>query len=107
LEAFRADSTPGPRAWGPPSDDAWPHGDQSLIGVRAGERVPVPMGWGYDSSGIDADAADRELIVTLHRTIDAQLAYLRDALGHAESEDRYFTYEHAINIADAILGGAE
>lgn len=51
--------------------------------------------------------ADAELIVTLHRTIDAQLAILRAALDDFErygSKPSKF-FENDLALADAILGG--
>lgn len=50
---------------------------------------------------------DAELIVTLHRTIDAQLAILRMALHYVAGGFRYgFVEEQGINLATAILGGS-
>jgi len=51
-----------------------------------------------------------DLIVTLHRTIDAQLAILRDTvklgelIGLGEEGTRWRSVEDAIALADAILG---
>ena len=56
----------------------------------------------------DARAATRddfELIVTLHRTIDAQLAILRNELDDMEFENRP-PFHDIVALADAILGGA-
>ena len=56
--------------------------------------------------------ADAELIVTLHRTIDAQLTILRHELARAEAKIAGGGVEHvvwshtrdALALADAILG---
>lgn len=47
-----------------------------------------------------------ELIVTLHRTIDAQLAILRHAISEYEPRDDTMTFitEDGLALADAILG---
>jgi hypothetical protein len=46
-----------------------------------------------------------ELMVVLHRTIDAQLAILRTALHYVSSGLRYgFVEEQGVALADAILG---
>lgn len=53
-------------------------------------------------------AEDAQLIVTLHRTIDAQLAILRDVLEAANIERNWDTLVYTLNalaLADAILGG--
>ena len=53
---------------------------------------------------------DDALVVTLHRTIDAQLAILRAGLEQAKSEEAYPHYWYAppkdgtLALADAILG---
>lgn len=52
------------------------------------------------------DRADSYLIVTLHRTIDAQLAILRSAFGDSSgSHDEPNAFRLALELADAILGG--
>jgi hypothetical protein len=48
---------------------------------------------------------DADLIVTLHRTIDAQLAILRSGRNITSRESEY-TFDLALALADAILGGA-
>ena len=45
-----------------------------------------------------------ELMVTLHRTIDAQIAILRNAAGDPESPDEPASLEDALALADAIFG---
>jgi hypothetical protein len=53
--------------------------------------------------------ADAELVLTLHRTIDAQLAILRDAVefgktfGYGESGSRSSQIDHWFELADALL----
>jgi hypothetical protein len=86
LKELRDASVPGPWKWEEPSTESWPTGDQSLLGAidpKHGYARSVLTGWGYDASGIEGEPADRELIVTLHRTLDAQLALLTSALGGA------------------------
>ena len=49
--------------------------------------------------------ADSDLIVTLHRTIDAQLAILNGALGDAEgSHDEPAAFDSAVALARTING---
>lgn len=65
----------------------------------------------------DLSDADAELIVTLHRTIDAQLAILRDAEAYGDGNGPGHSYESsaaaaavwalALPLADAILGEVE
>lgn len=64
---------------------------------------------GHDGSIVAADVTSKaraQLIVTLHRTIDAQLAILRAAVAELE-ENRWMVVEAAhevLALADAILG---
>ena len=63
---------------------------------------------GYDGS-IVADVTSEgraQLIVTLHRTIDAQLAILRHAIDEYEPRDDSMSFitEDGMTLADAILG---
>lgn len=140
LEALKSESTAGRWFFDSPSDESYPQSDQSLIATDDIWRVceyfcvfgpnsltsrgesgkpghehlnseSVLSGWGYDASGIDGSDVDRDLIVTLHRTIDALLAILTHALGYASSRIArgrpapVWSYEHnAIALADAILG---
>ena len=137
LEALKAESTPGVWLWELPSGDRWPQSEESLVATRGVwktcpyyckvrepsltsrgesgkpghehlEYEPVLTGWGYDASGITGFAADRDLIVTLHRTIGAQLAILR---AEHEFADRYGwpsnPFEERLNVlalARSILG---
>ena len=93
LEQLKADSLPGP----------W---------FITYERERWPRVWG-NSDGQDADQVakthhrgDADLIVTLHRTIDAQLAILKAAredfakFGRKPSE----FFDNDLALADAILG---
>lgn len=99
LEALKASSIPGP--WSAPKE---------LLGL------PNKTIFGGNPTRTHAAyvavAHDGELIVTLHRTIDAQLAILR--AGHeTEALLRSFPYtmatvfhdQRALDLADAILGG--
>jgi len=111
LARLRDSSIPGPWYWDEPSGDSFPQMDESLRGAidpEDGYHHFVLFGWGYDSSGIKAEAADRELIVTLHRTIDAQLGFLilvrdldigasLDLLGHSGFFGKVLTLARAIN----------
>lgn len=69
-------ATEGPWHWDPPSDEAWPSGDESLL---AGEEV-VLYGWGYDASGIEGSDEDRAFIAAARTAVPALL----DALAAAE-----------------------
>ena len=64
-------ATPGPWEWQPPSGEAWPIADESLLSPGTGEYVLV--GWGYDASGIDGETADREFIAHAREDIPALL----------------------------------
>jgi hypothetical protein len=92
LETLKADAKPGPWTIAPPHN--------------------IDVDWRcIDSHGgvclADATVADAELIVTLHRTIDAQLAILRAAL----AIERVWPIENGganvVALADAILGGSD
>ena len=135
LTELKADSTQGYWFWNPPSKDRWPQGDEGLDATHGQwktctyycafdessvtsrgesgkpghehlEREPVLSGWGYDASGIDGSAADRELITVLHRTIDAQLAILRDAEFMLSKYGPVGTSQ-GVTLARAINGGVQ
>lgn len=63
----------------------------------------VPDGF-HDGIAMVQDIADAELIVTLHRTIDAQLAILRHVATHYSGDLGIGTNRHVVALADAILG---
>ncbi|MDN4616447.1 hypothetical protein P5G50_18520 [Leifsonia sp. F6_8S_P_1B] len=96
LEALKADATPG--VW---EFDPEPFGaifTQQEPGLEVETEVAEQM--------LDADG---RLIVTLHRTIDAQLAILRTAgrefERRAENGDaRVFPYDYHLDLARSILG---
>lgn len=69
LRELAEKATPGPWHWGPPSDSAWPQGDESLC---AGEEL-VLYGWGYDASGIDGSDEDRAFIAAARTALPALL----------------------------------
>lgn len=77
-------------------------GPSVLSGPRMGGRIVVQE-W-------MVDLADAELIVTLHRTIDAQLAILRNALRIIQDgSNPSYTVMYALvplelTLADSILG---
>ena len=97
LEQLKADSTPG--SWNVQQffslDD-----DSFSYGADADDSFEV------FSNAIEEDA---ELIVTLHRTIDAQLEWLRDQLDRMRREQNVegipLHYRHALALAEAILWG--
>jgi len=115
LEALKAASTPGP--WRLTRAQ---HVTHAIYGEQPGQEVigATPRYGGLWS------ADDGELIVTLHRTIDAQLEVLRSAadfLTNAEREwpapiwDRHPELRDRLEgllrfevaLADAILGGTQ
>lgn len=137
LEGLKTESTSGTWFWEAPSAESWPQGDEGLSatsgewktcqyycqfaptsstsrGVSGSpghehlQSETVLYGWGYDASGISGEPADRELIVTLHRTIDFQLDYLRIARGVAgaqlKGEQAELIRDFGLQLADAILG---
>ncbi|UAJ78354.1 hypothetical protein IT072_13915 [Leifsonia sp. ZF2019] len=78
--------------------------DYGLTGLVSGEG---------ESIAIDFFIPDADLIVTLHRTIDAQLALLKELLHIAEtagwSEEEFPSkpgHEHGLLLARSILGEA-
>ncbi|UOE45505.1 hypothetical protein [Agromyces larvae] len=97
LETLRAEITPGP--W-----IAEYSGEQGHCVIPAdadSTREAIALTRLYHA------AYDAELIVTLHRTIDAQLAILRNRLEvYGEDVTPYGFRESTDRLADAILGGA-
>lgn len=109
LEQLKAESTPGD--WGvetiPETGESRVSSERDGFAFMAATTVtsfPVPGG---------VTRVDAQLIVTLHRTIDAQLGILRDALhvygnpipafiGHEEQ-----VLHWQLALADAVLGGTE
>jgi hypothetical protein len=95
LEGLTRWSTTGPWRATHHVDDAgdWTHAD-----IVHDKVVNPEVTWRDQVLAIaDLSEDDAELIVTLHRTIDAQLAILRGAL--------YAVPSLAVALADAILGG--
>ena len=86
-------------------DESW-HG---FYGVSRGQIEASNPGGARRVSGT-LRREDAELIVTLHRTIDAQLAILRFAVKRLEAITTLTglhlqAHEHEMALADAILGG--
>jgi hypothetical protein len=88
LETLKGSSSPGVWATG---DDGDIYIDRESIGH---------FRWFANTWNPDAD-----LIVTLHRTIDAQLAILRHVRAHFSGDLGISTNRHVVALADAILGG--
>lgn len=91
LEQLKADSTPGP----------WL---SSTSGFGSWIEAPVNEGFVAGGTGQNTD-----LIVTLQRTIDAQLNILRGALTDPELllyGEAHGSASHALALADAILEAA-
>jgi hypothetical protein len=122
LEQLNAESTPGPWQWWnlERADRGWTGNGPTLETVARDDLDPecakagVIVAWGHDAWGLDVEPADADLIVTLHRTIDAQLAILRTALVIVTPEPGFLhSYDagpgsqvgNALALADAILGG--
>lgn len=88
--------------------DSWPtlniyRLDDRLIvaGEDDDDHAPIVFDRSRTSS-----VGDSELVVTLHRTIDAQLAILRTILHYVRfGLHRGFVVEEGLALADAILGG--
>lgn len=116
LERQRHDSAGrGAHAWAAHSTTDKPSGHDAAI-----RGVGFPDDF-FDGVADVYDPADAELIVTLHRTIDAQLAILRDGIARVHSwtdPDSQVGYEPHLDgpyppgadatylaLADAILGG--
>ena len=107
LERLKAESTPGP--WASVQDGQHatlvrrPPKSENAIHTPADIPLHWDGGYGYDPT---MEASDADLIVTLHRTIDAQLELLRLALKYGEldagSGSRFIA--GAVKLADAILG---
>jgi hypothetical protein len=103
LEELKRDGHPGP----------W-HGNVTIRGVlrvQSGLAVVAEV----LNTTEDEDEIDLDLIVTLHRTIDAQLAILRRGVsevdGYTAADGRFWAVawleEHSttVDLASAILGG--
>ena len=63
---------------------------------------PIGVTVAPDDGGVTPRQAD--LIVTLHRTIDAQLAFLRDDYESCKRHG-WIPNRYVLTLADAILGG--
>jgi hypothetical protein len=99
LEQLKADSTPGP--W--KASRSHPLHEGGYVGAPG---LTDDSMFVAETSDFRQGGADADLIVTLHRAIDAQLTILKFAAEHplitfagGDSFD-----EHAILLADAILG---
>lgn len=104
LERLQSESTPGLRLVDQDEPAIWTSGETVLGGTicyinsdqQTGDHLP---------------AGDADLIVTLHRTIPAMLAVLRDAAKVANSYrstcGRYQLEAPALALADAINGKEE
>lgn len=97
LDALRIAS--GTEAW------TWESGEDLGANVRS-EQFGVRFTTGY--VGNNDSRNDAELIVTLHRTIDAQLELLRHALRFIRQHPSANGYTGpAFTLADAILGDSD
>lgn len=78
----------------------WEHGIYADTGARPVQVINDVEEYGY------MDDSDTELIVTLHRTIDAQLAILRASIESGANIDGELdgSYWLELALADAILG---
>ena len=103
LEALKAGASGGPWVIAPPRDVEFE--SRCIWGAK-------DHGDGEGLCLADAESADADLIVTLHRTIDAQLAILRNVVevseyvGLGKEGERIAMIQNALDLADAILGGA-
>jgi len=113
LEALKAGSTQG--LWEAlPADEYVPREgeldifgpDDEFLDYRS-ERALRPDGPYAEDAGYFRRPDDARLIVTLHRTIDAQLAILEQGQRYVRVGLRFGAIETtALALADAILGGA-
>lgn len=108
LERRRDAAPAGPWAW---RDDFGDHGDTGLaLTNAAGDEIIGAYNWHCCSFRDDPTVADgaADLIATLHRTIDAQLAILRaelDFVARCGWPTQPFPERLAVlALADAILG---
>ena len=108
LETLKAETTPGP--W---TTDSWFPGvafEYDSYWNLAGPEYTATSGVYLDGEpSIPIQAATADLIVTLHRTIDAQLAILRNAAEYFTDFPEYvddLDWTLLFALADAILGGA-
>lgn len=115
LEQQKADSTPGP--WDFEYTDEsievnagtartqWNEGHTSGFPASSWtttDRILEVDVYDLDENEADLIAGNAELIVTLHRTIDAQLAILRDGAELEANEG--MVYWTTLDLARAILG---
>jgi hypothetical protein len=99
LETLRAESTPG----------RWVAEDESFNGPYVRAWFDNEFNGNTGIAGTRHGMPDADLIVTLHRTIDAQLAILRAARDDFERFGRKPSkfFENDVALADAILGGSD
>lgn len=90
LEALKVASTPGP--WTAPA---------AILGLKSTTIFGTPIDGGH--AAYVATAHDAELIVTLHRTIDAQLAILRH-VADGRGDLGIGTNRYVVALARAING---
>jgi hypothetical protein len=95
LETLRAESTPG----------RWVAEDESFNGPYVRAWFDNEFNGNTGIAGTRHGMPDADLIVTLHRTIDAQLAILRGVAAIKGTPNPLFMLDRfALNLADAILG---
>jgi hypothetical protein len=63
--------------------------------------------YGLNLTGIDSDEEINEAIVTLHRTVDAQLAILRHTANFYSGDLGISTNRHVVELARSINGGTQ
>ena len=98
LAALKAESTTGP--WRFQKCDRR-HVTHTIFGLNPGQEV---IGATPNYGGLWS-AVDGELIVTLHRALDMQLAVLRNITEvYREEQTPYGIMQAATNLARAILG---
>ena len=98
LERIKAGSIEGPWVW---------KGDRIADGAFLEGAADETVIWAYGmhtEGFLVVSEADADLIVTLHRTIDAQLAILRRVLRYYTTTDGGVTVKLELDLADAILG---
>lgn len=105
LEEFKTESTPSPWTAMEYDDNPGDQGVPIIGGGEAGSMKGHLTAYTMTLGNEEQSVVDADLIVTLHRTIDAQLAILHHALTSVGVLAGWVTVDNnAYRLAAAILG---
>jgi hypothetical protein len=94
-------SDPGP--WVTETHNSWDSQVKSSDTDKFGDPVSVVSAGSYAESDESWDQGTAQLVVTLHATIDAQLAILQHVLNHYQGDIGIGTNRHVVNLARVIV----